>query len=73
MMNLQSLARKRAECAARLESLANVGAGGDPEENRELAIARSRAETAYEAAEAEFQRATATLTTQELRELGVAA
>ena len=70
-MDIQSLARRRAQCAARLETLAEFGPGGDPEENREMAIATSRANAAYVEAEAEFQKAASMLTTAELAEAGV--
>lgn len=71
-MDIQYLARRRAEAASRCEALAGLGKGGDPEENREMAIATSKAIAAYREAEANFQRAASLLTTEELASAGVA-
>lgn len=73
MTDIALLARRRAEAAARLEALSAIGPDGDPEENREMAIATTQATAAYEAAEAEFQKATSTLTVDELTKLGITA
>ncbi len=72
-MDIYHLAKRRAECAARLETLHGFGASRDPEESREMAIATTRAEAEYKAAEEAFAKATATLTVAELAALGIAA
>ena len=72
-MNITALARRRAEAAARLEALAAMGQSWDAEENREMAIATSRAVAAYREAEESFQRAISTMTVEELAALGLAA
>ena len=65
-MDIPTLARTRAECAARLESLSGDLLIGDPEERKATALARIAARAAYRRAEEEFQRAVSTLTTDEL-------
>ena len=72
-MDIAYLARRRAEACARVEALAGLGTGGDPEENREMAIATSKAMLDYRAAEMEFQKAAGLLTVEELAAAGVTA
>ncbi len=72
-MDIAQLARRRAECAALLEELSGHGPGGDSEENREMAIAVSRANAAYIEAEQAFQKAASLLTTSELANMGITA
>ncbi len=71
-MDIYHLAKRRAECAARLETLHGFGASRDPEESREMAIATTKAEREYAAAEAAFQKLASMLTTEELARAGVA-
>ncbi len=71
-MDIYHLAKRRAECAARLETLHGFGASRDPEESREMAIATTKAEREYREAESAFQRVASLMTTEELARAGVA-
>ena len=65
-MTITDLARIRAEAAARYEAIASEKSSRDPEERAAQNDAYHRAQMAYKAAEAAFQKATATLTADEL-------
>ena len=72
MSDIYHLAKRRAECAARLETLNGFGSSRDPEESREMAIATTKAEREYREAEANFQKMASMMTTSELAALGIA-
>lgn len=70
-MNITALARHRAECAARLEAITQLPIEGDDDEQHAHRIALDNAREAYREAEQGFAQAVATMTTRELRALGV--
>lgn len=68
-MNIQQLAKVRAEKASHLEALSGWEVSTDREEARLYAEARK----AYQIAEVDFQKAICTLTNDEMHALGIAA
>lgn len=72
-MNISDLARLRAQALAKVEAMADLTKSSDPEERREVHRALTLARLDYRAAESQYAQAVATLTTEELAALGVAA
>ena len=65
-MDIPALAAHRALCAAKLEYISDAKTSRDPEEREVQMEAYRKAKENYASAEADFQRATATLTGVEL-------
>lgn len=72
-MNIQALAQRRAEAAARVEALSQLGHSTDRGELFALTKARSQAKRAYQEAEAAYQSAVATMSVDEMRAMGLVA
>lgn len=68
-MDIPAIARHRAHCAARYEAIASEKTSRDPEERAAQYEGYKAALAAYQAAEEQFARATATYTAQELAEI----
>ena len=65
-MDIPALAAHRALCAARLEYISDAKTSRDPEEREVQMEAYRKAQDNYRAAEAAFQKAVSTLTSEEL-------